>query len=48
METTKEYKCSDCQDKHILMNYNNKGVHICYTCLKRGFLDQSDKEQNNE
>ncbi len=33
-------RCSKCNDTFMVMNYNNKGVHVCQDCLQKGFMDQ--------
>lgn len=38
-----EPRCSKCNDTFMVMNYNNKGVHICYDCLAKGYMDQDNQ-----
>lgn len=33
--------CDDCNNTGLVMNFNNKGVHICQKCLLKGKFDQT-------
>jgi hypothetical protein len=33
--------CSKCNNTGLVMNYANKGVHICYDCLEKGVFNQT-------